>query len=73
MPESVSLMHMSQAIARSHRYGQKKQVLVFKLMVKDTVEGASDLPFLSLQEHLTISSYHDLDPGWCRVVRSGAE
>ncbi|WWC62748.1 uncharacterized protein I303_105345 [Kwoniella dejecticola CBS 10117] len=27
-----------QAIARSHRYGQKKKVLVFKLMVKGSVE-----------------------------------
>ncbi|WVQ96489.1 hypothetical protein IAU59_003594 [Kwoniella sp. CBS 9459] len=27
-----------QAIARSHRYGQKKRVLVFKLMVKGSVE-----------------------------------
>ncbi|KAI0720008.1 SNF2 family N-terminal domain-containing protein [Cerioporus squamosus] len=27
-----------QAIARSHRYGQKKTVLVFKLMVKDSAE-----------------------------------
>jgi SNF2 family DNA or RNA helicase len=29
-----------QAIARSHRYGQTKKVLVFKLMTKNTVEGA---------------------------------
>jgi len=28
-----------QAIARSHRYGQKKRVLVFKLMTKNSVEG----------------------------------
>ena len=28
-----------QAIARSHRYGQNKKVLVFKLMTKDSVEG----------------------------------
>ncbi|KAI9634683.1 P-loop containing nucleoside triphosphate hydrolase protein, partial [Dioszegia hungarica] len=27
-----------QAIARAHRYGQQKPVLVFKLMVKDSVE-----------------------------------
>lgn len=29
-----------QAIARSHRYGQTKTVLVFKLMVKDSAEGS---------------------------------
>jgi hypothetical protein len=28
-----------QAIARSHRYGQTKPCLVFKLMAKDTAEG----------------------------------
>jgi len=28
-----------QAIARSHRYGQNKKVLVFKLMTKDSIEG----------------------------------
>jgi hypothetical protein len=27
------------AIARSHRYGQSKKVLVFKLMTKDSIEG----------------------------------
>lgn len=32
--------HMDQqAIARAHRYGQKKSVMVFKLMMKDSVEG----------------------------------
>ena len=29
----------AQAIARSHRYGQNKKVLVFKLMTKNSVEG----------------------------------
>jgi len=28
-----------QAIARSHRYGQTKTCLVFKLMMKDSAEG----------------------------------
>lgn len=31
-----------QAIARAHRYGQKKTCLVFKLMVKDSAEGDSE-------------------------------
>ena len=30
-----------QAISRSHRYGQTKKVLVFKLMTKNSVEGKS--------------------------------
>lgn len=34
--------HMDlQAIARAHRFGQQKKVLVFKLMVKQSVEGQS--------------------------------
>ena len=28
-----------QAIARAHRFGQKKPVAVYKLMAKDTAEG----------------------------------
>jgi chromodomain-helicase-DNA-binding protein 4 len=31
-----------QAIARAHRFGQKKTVLVFKLMVKESAEGTYD-------------------------------
>lgn len=35
----VILFDIFQAIARSHRYGQTKTCLVFKLMVKDSAEG----------------------------------
>lgn len=35
-----------QAIARAHRYGQKKTCLVFKLMVKNSAEGRLNKPNL---------------------------
>jgi SNF2 family DNA or RNA helicase len=35
----TDLLIASQAIARSHRFGQTKTCLVFKLMVKASAEG----------------------------------
>ena len=54
--------HSLQAIARAHRYGQQKTVLVFKLMVKNSAEGT--LWAREAQHHA-----HDSQSELCRLAR----
>jgi hypothetical protein len=58
-----------QAIARAHRFGQKKPCLVFRLMGKQTAEGARVSLELYSQAHFFARAY---DADWQEKARFGS-
>jgi hypothetical protein len=42
-----------QALARAHRIGQERKVFVYKLMMRNTVEGEEILDFTHCRENIS--------------------